>query len=99
MNNTSNTLYIFVDEAGDMDFSSKGSNYYMFNFLIKNRPFNLHEKISNYRYDLLERNLYNKDSTRLDLESFHAHKDNKYIKKELFKIISSFDKDSVKAYS
>jgi len=36
-------IYIFVDEAGDMDFSAKGSKYYMFNFLIKSRPFRLHE--------------------------------------------------------
>ncbi len=99
LNNSQNTLYIFVDEAGDMDFSSKGSKYYMFNFLVKNRPFNLHEKIANYRYELLERNLYNQDSTRLDLESFHAHKDNKYIKQKFFEIISSFDERNVKAYS
>ena len=99
MSNSQNTLYIFVDEAGDMDFSAKGSQYYMFNFLVKSRPFHLHEKIANYRYELLERNLYNEDATRLDLESFHAHKDNKHIKKELFKIISSFDENSVKAYS
>jgi len=99
LNSTPNTLYIFVDEAGDMDFSAKGSRYYMFNFLVKRRPFALHEKIANYRYELLERNLYNKDNTRLDLESFHAHKDNKYIKKEFFNIISSFDTNNAKVYS
>ena len=44
--NISDTVYIFVDEAGDMNFSLKGSKYYMFNFLIKKRPFNLHEYIS-----------------------------------------------------
>ena len=34
-----NTTYIFVDEAGDMDFSARGSQYYMFSFLVKKRPF------------------------------------------------------------
>jgi hypothetical protein len=92
-------VYIFVDEAGDMDFSANGSKHYMFNFLVKKRPFNLHEYISNYRYSLLERNLDPLNQTRLDIEAFHAHKDNKYIKQELFNIISTFTKESVKVYS
>jgi hypothetical protein len=97
--NISDTLYIFVDEAGDMDFSAKGSIHYMFNFLIKRRPFNLHEYVSNYRYSLLERNLDPLNGKKLDLESFHAHNDNKFIKNELFNIISTFDQKSVKTYS
>jgi len=96
---TNDTIYIFVDEAGDMDFSKKGSKYYMFNFLIKTRPFNLHEYISNYRYSLLERNLDPLNDKRLNIESFHACKDNKYIKNEIFNIISTFNENSVKAYS
>lgn len=92
-------VYIFVDEAGDMDFSANGSKYYMFNFLIKNRPFNLHEIIANYRYSLLERNLDPLGGKRLDIEAFHAHEDNKYIKEEMFNLISTFDKNSVKSYS
>lgn len=95
----SDTIYIFVDEAGDMDFSLKGSKHYMFNFLIKNRPFNLHEYISNYRYSLLERNLDPLNNTRIDIEYFHACNDNKHIKNELFNIISTFDKEKVKVYS
>lgn len=65
-------LYFFVDESGDMDFSEKGSKYYMFSFLVKKRPFKLHETISSYRYSLLERNL-NPLNNRLDIENFmHA---------------------------
>jgi len=94
-----NVTYIFVDEAGDMDFSSKGSKYYMFNFLVKKRPFGLHEHISNYRYSLLERNLEHKNVKRLDIEAFHAHNDNKYIKEAMFNIISTFNPDTVKVYS
>ena len=95
----SDTIYIFVDEAGDMDFSQKGSKYYMFNFLIKQRPFNLHEYISNYRYSLLERNLDPLNDSRLNIESFHACEDNQYIRHKIFNIISTFNIDSVKAYS
>jgi hypothetical protein len=98
LENISDTLYIFVDEAGDMDFSQKGSKHYMFNFLIKRRPFNLHEYISNYRYSLLERSL-NPLNDRLDIERFHACEDNKYIREELFNIITTFDEKTVKTYS
>ena len=97
--NISDTVYIFVDEAGDMDFSARGSKYYMFNFLIKRRPFNLHEYIANYRYSLLERNLDPLTGKRLDIEYFHASEDNKYIREEIFNIISTFDRESVKSYS
>ena len=91
-------LYIFVDEAGDMDFSPKGSKHYMFTFLVKERPFKLHEAITNYRYNLLERNLKH-DGRRLDIEAFHASNDNRHIKTELFEIISSFSTNDVKVYS
>ena len=95
----SDTVYIFVDEAGDMDFSVKGSRYYMFSFLVKKRPFSLHEYISSYRYKLLERNLDPLSGKRLDIEAFHAHKDNKYVRHDLFSIISTFDTEAVKVYS
>ena len=97
--NITDTTYIFVDEAGDMDFSQKGSQYYLFNFLVKKRPFKLHEYISNYRYELLEKNLDPHLNSRINIEYFHANNDNKHIKKELFNIISTFDTDSIQVYS
>jgi len=97
--NISDTVYIFVDESGDMDFTAKGSQHYMFHFLVKTRPFNLHEYISNYRYQLLEKGLDPLSDRRFDIEYFHAHNDNKHIKNELFSIISTFDKEKVKVYS
>lgn len=99
LENITDTTYIFVDEAGDMDFSEKGSKYYLFNFLVKKRPFKLHEHISNYRYELLEKNLDPHMNSRLNIEYFHANNDNKHIKNELFDIISTFDTESVKVYS
>jgi len=95
----SDTVYIFVDETGDMDFTSKGSKHYMFHFLVKSRPFSLHEYISNYRYQLLEKSLDPLSDRRFDIEYFHAHNDNKHIKNEMFNIISTFDKEKVKVYS
>ena len=92
-------LYIFIDESGNLDFTEKGSKYFMFNFLIKKRPFLSHNAISNYRYTLLERNLDPLGGRRLNIEKFHACDDNKFIKEEMFKIISSFDTSIVQVYS
>jgi len=101
IDNFDDIVYIFVDESGNRDFTAKGSKYFMFNFLIKKRPFNLHSPISNYRYTLLEKNLdpLKGNDRRLNIESFHACKDNKYIREEIFNIISTFDEKFVKAYS
>ena len=99
VSNVSDTVYIFVDEAGDTNFSAKGSKYYMFNFLIKSRPFNLHEYVANYRYSLLERNLDPLSGKRLDIQSFHATEDNRFVRDEIFNIISTFNEKNVKAYS
>lgn len=96
--NLLNTTYIFVDEAGDIDFSKNGTKYYMFSFLVKKRPFRLHDYISSYRYSLLEKNLEPLNS-RLDIEYFHASYDNKYVRDELFEIISTFEQNSIKIYS
>ncbi len=97
--NTGDTVYIFVDESGDMDFTSKGSKHYLFTFLVKKRPFTLHEHISNYRYSLLERNLDPSTDKRLDIEAFHACDDNKHIREKVFDIIASFDNKLVRSYS
>lgn len=94
-----NITYIFVDEAGDMDFSANGSKHYMFSFLVKKRPFALHEKIASYRYSLLERNLDPLNEKRLDIEYFHACEDNKFIKNKMFDLISNFDEQKIKIYS
>lgn len=93
-------VYIFVDESGDMDFTLQGSKYYMFSFLLKRRPFKLHEIISAYRYTLLERNLDPLNGKRLNIEAFHACEDNKYIKEHIFNLLnSSFKKEDIKVYS
>ena len=93
------TIYIFVDEAGDMDFSKNGSKHYMFTFLVKQRPFKIHDYLSNYRYNLLEKNLDPHMRAKLDIEAFHATEDNKYVRREVFDIISTFAEEDIKVYA
>lgn len=40
-----NTLYIFVDEAGNLNFSPKGTKYFILTALSKFRPFVTHEPL------------------------------------------------------
>jgi len=96
---STDTVYIFVDEAGDMDFSKNGSRHYMFTFLVKKRPFKLHDYLSSYRYDLLEKNLDPLMRAKLDIEAFHATDDNKYVRREVFNIISTFEQEEIKVYT
>ncbi len=58
-----------------------------------------HEYISSYRYSLLEKNLEPFHKYQLDIEYFHASYDNKYVRDELFEIISTFEQNSIKIYS
>jgi len=92
-----NVTYIFVDEAGNMDFSEKGTKYYIFTFLIKKRPFYLYDYLQSYRLDLLEEAL--QGNFNIDIEAFHASYDNKFVKENVFKIISSLSIEKIKIYS
>lgn len=75
-----NTLYIFVDEAGNLDFSPKGTKYFILTALSKFRPFVTHEPLLNVKYDLWEKGI--------ELEYFHAAEDKYETRNDVFSIIS-----------
>ncbi len=89
--------YIFVDESGNLDFSIKGTKYFLFTFLIKERPFELENKISKLKFDLIEWSV--KNNKQLKLEYFHATKDNIYIRKRMFELIAELDKSQTEIYT
>ena len=89
--------YIFVDEAGNLDFSNKGTKYFLFTFLIKKRPFELENKLSKLKFDLIEWSV--KNNKHLDLEYFHATEDNSHIRKRMFELISELDNSKLEVYS
>ncbi len=86
-----NTLYIFLDEGGNLDFSPRGTNYFVMSALTKVRPFVLFEPLINLKYDLWEKGV--------DFEYFHATEDTQLTRNEVFKILtqhlSRFTIDSV----
>jgi hypothetical protein len=76
-----NTLYIFVDEGGNLDFSNQGTNYFTLTALTKIRPFVIYEPLVNLKYDLWEKDI--------EFEYFHATEDTYQTRKEFFKLIST----------
>jgi hypothetical protein len=89
--------YIFVDEAGNLDFSNKGTKYFLFTFLVKKRPFELENKISKLKFDLIEWSVEN--NKHLDLEYFHATEDNTHIRKRMFELIINLDNSKIEVYT
>lgn len=75
------TLYIFVDEGGNLDFTSKGSKYFSLTALSKIRPFTIYEPLVNLKYDLWEKGV--------EFEYFHATEDSYLTRKEVFDLLSN----------
>jgi len=72
-------LYIFLDEAGNLDFSPTGTKYFLLGALTKERPFHAYKELTELKYDLAE--------LGLDLEYFHAAEDNQATRNRVFDIV------------
>ncbi|MEX0317883.1 MAG: DUF3800 domain-containing protein [Ruegeria sp.] len=78
------TLYIFLDEGGNFDFSQSGSKYFTLVCVSMRRPFALHTALDSFKYDLIEF----RKKPRIDLEYFHCAEDNQYIKRKMFGLLA-----------
>lgn len=78
------TLYIFLDEGGNFDFSEGGSKYFTLTCVSMQRPFSLHTQMDTYKYDLIEF----RKQPRIDLEAFHCADDNQYVKGRVFGLLA-----------
>jgi hypothetical protein len=72
-------LYIFLDEAGNLDFSKNGTKYFVLGGITKERPFDAYKELTELKYDLVERGM--------GLEYFHAAEDNQATRNQVFDII------------
>jgi len=81
MNNK--TLFIFIDESGNFDFSSDGTKYFILTAISTIRPLNEREKLLEYRYQLL--------SEKTDQEYFHATEDKQIVRDGIYGLISGYD--------
>jgi hypothetical protein len=73
-------LYIFLDESGNLDFSAKGTKYFILCSVTKERPFNAYKDLCDLKYDLIE--------SGHEIEMFHATEDRQAVRNQVFQIIS-----------
>lgn len=85
MPNASPTLYIFLDEGGNFDFSAGGSTYFTLTCVSLYRPFTLHTALDTFKYDLMEHRV----SPRIAMEYFHCAKDNRHIRARVLDMLAA----------
>ena len=73
--------YIFLDEAGNLDFSANGTRYFVLTSISMRRPFPVYEALNDYKHDCLEYGL--------NMEYFHCVADNNHVRKGVFDLIAA----------
>ena len=73
--------YIFLDEAGNFDFSANGSRYFALASVSMRRPFPAFEALDNYKHDCL--------GAGRNLEHFHCSHDREEVRNGLFNLIAA----------
>jgi hypothetical protein len=87
------TLFVYIDESGDLTFSNKGSEYYIITSVITHNPIPAIRKLEILRLDILSQDKF-PDLSSEYLEKnisngFHATYDKQVVRDEVFEIIQS----------
>lgn len=82
-------LYLFLDEGGNLDFTSSGTKFFTLTSVTTIRPFNYVSQLDTLKHDLLE--------SKIDLTHFHATDDRQAVRNQFFNILQqqSFSIDSI----
>ena len=78
MSDADRFLYIFLDEAGNLDFSPTGTRFFLFGAITKERPFHAYKELTELKYDLTE--------LGTELEYFHASENAQPVRNRVFDI-------------
>ncbi len=81
----SRTVYMFLDESGNLDFSERGTKYFVLTSVCIKRPFGINSLLESYKYDLLE--------WGLEQEYFHCSEDNRHVRAGVIKRIAGYVDD------
>jgi hypothetical protein len=73
------TLYIFLDEAGNFDFSPTGTRFFTMSAFSRVRPFAGIEELLELKYDLWEQGV--------EFEYLHAAEDTNYTRTNVFNVL------------
>jgi hypothetical protein len=77
------TLYIFIDESGNFDFTENGTKYFVLTAVSTTQPLKAREQFSRLRYELM--------GDGMDQEYFHATEDKQVVRDAIFKTINNLD--------
>lgn len=80
------TYYIYLDEAGNFDFSPNGSRYFIMTGVVMRRPFSHIPELSSVKYDCLEKGIDPKKCK--DAHRFHASEDRQNVRDAVFEAMS-----------
>lgn len=83
----SNTVFLYLDEAGNFDFSERGSRYYILTCVAMKRPFRHIEPLFAIKYDLIEARRVARHAT--NYFEFHASEDSQSTRDLVFDCIKS----------
>lgn len=75
----STTLFLFLDESGNFDFSSSGTRYFIMTCVATRRPFVACHDLMDIKYDFFEKGL--------TMKKFHATDDNRDVRTAVYDII------------
>lgn len=79
------TLYIFLDESGNFDFSPSGTKYFILTALSTTLPFEIGSSLLKHRYDLLPN--YACGPSMEERGYFHASEDTQLVRDGVFAIL------------
>lgn len=90
------SYYMYLDEAGNFDFSPKGSKHFIMTCVVMNRPFGHVQELSAVKYDCLEDGIDPKKCK--DAHKFHAAEDKQTVRDSVFEVIEKH-LDDISIYS
>ncbi len=78
-----NCLYVFIDESGNLDFSKKGTRFFVLSAITAVFPIESSQRLQNLKYSLLSKG-YGGD----EYQYFHASEDKQSVRDDVFNEIA-----------
>ncbi|MBI3582474.1 MAG: DUF3800 domain-containing protein [Nitrospinae bacterium] len=84
-----NTLYLFIDESGNFDFSQNGTKFFVLTVMSATTPFEIGSPLLKLRYDLLPN--YACGPRMEEHGYFHASEDIQQVRNNVFSLLSQLN--------
>lgn len=75
-------VYVFLDESGNLDFSTRGTKYFVLTSVMMKRPFAINDALDSYMYDCIDNGM--------DIEYFHCYNDSKRMRRNIFDLLTLY---------